>query len=381
MSKVELPQLRADEIEWDILSGGRFEYSRGDYQADASFEVNDPVGGAFDEAPGMLEARYVDDCFDHLEYRARTFSAAYRFDVSGDVISKQECTETDAQFVYRFLLACSRPDHGKQLSLHFTELCKVALQRLLGHRAQVWNVDAGSADRKALGGETRDVASALAVHLGAQIHQENIDDLPLVGGDGGSDLVATFGFDDKAHGALCILGQCAASRVTDYWRDKIYQPMRFRSLYHWSSTEPKLAVFVPVVYRKGNGAWLNNTNVVELMFDRIRIMKALDLDATPLDAQFRSILSDALDAVAAGKVLKGFAAGKKRAASKPGAQDTKRTVTAKKTATKRVGKKVATKRVLGSAPVIGNRKRGAKLAATKAVPKKVIKKGPGRPRT
>jgi hypothetical protein len=316
----------------------------------------------------------VDDCFDHLEYRARTFSAAYRFDVSGDVISRQECTETDAQFVYRFLLACSRPDHGKQLSLHFTELCKVALQRLLGHRAQVWNVDAGSADRKILGGETRDIARALAVHLGAQIHQENIDDLPLVGGDGGSDLVATFGFDDKAHGALCILGQCAASRVTDYWRDKIYQPMRFSSLYHWSSAEPKLAVFVPVVYRKGNGAWLNNTNVVELMFDRIRIMKALDLDATPLDAQFRSTLSDALDAVAAGKTLKEFNAGKKRAAAKRGAQRPERKVPAKKAALKHVVKKVAAKRVAGSTPVSARKLHGAKAVAKKGVTKQVVKK-------
>lgn len=314
MSQKELPQWHADQIEWNILLGARTEYSRGDYQVDRAFDVAVDAEDPYEPAPGMDEARLVDDCFDHMEYRAGVFSLGYAFELDEDVISKRDGAETDSQLVYRFLLACSRTELSKSLSLHFSELCKLALQRLLGPRASVWNVDAGSADRKALGGSTRKVAVSLAHHLGATVHQANLDDLPDAGGDGGSDLVATLGFDDKASGSLCLLGQCAASSDTGYWRDKLYQPTRFKSLYHWSAGQPVLAAFIPVVYRKANGTWLDNINVVELLFDRIRILKALDVENNPLDAEFRLSLEQAI-ALAISKRTNKSAA--KKATKKP----------------------------------------------------------------
>lgn len=315
MRQAELPQFRADQIEWDLLLGRSSEYSRGDFQIDRAFDVAITAADPYDHAPGISEARAIDDCFDHIEYRAGVFTESYAFSVEDDVITKNTGTETDAQLVYRFLLACSRKELSKALSLEFTELCKLALQRLLGAKARVWNVDAGSPDRADLGGSTREIAKAVAKHLGAQIHPENLDDLPANGGDGGADIIATFGFNDTATGALCVLGQCAASSSTDYWRDKIHQPSRFASLFHFSAGEPVLATFIPVVYRKSNGKWLNQTNVVRLLFDRIRIVRALDLSNDPLSRPARKriedTLSKALDSVKPKKAVKKAASARK----------------------------------------------------------------------
>ncbi|UKE73247.1 hypothetical protein [Xanthomonas graminis] len=300
MRQTELPQLRADQIEWDLLAGNSQEYSRGDLQADRAFNVPVDAQDAYDPAPGVGDARAIDDCFDHIEYRAGVFNDGYAFSVEDDVITKIPGEETDAQLVYRFLLACSRTELSKTLSLQFSELCKLSLQRLLGAKARVWNVDVGSADRVALGGSTRNVAESVAKYLGAHVHAENLDDLPVTGGDGGADLIATFGFEDSATGSICLLGQCAASSTTDYWRDKIHQPSRFASLFHFSAGEPVLVTFIPVVYRKANGKWLDHNNVVKLLFDRIRILKALDLHNDPLSPEVRKRIEGALTDALAG---------------------------------------------------------------------------------
>lgn len=296
MSLVERPQRVADEIEWVLLKELSTEISRGDIAVDFSFDgVPERRSADIELEPDTMLERAIDDCFDHFVYRAATFAGSYVFDVSRDVIRKPNVAETDQSLVYRFLLSCSRTELSQALSASFSDLCKLALQRFLGSRAKVWNVDAGSSDRKAIGTSTEQVARFLEPHLAAKVNEDYISHLPDIGGDGGVDLIATFGFEDAAHGAVALLGQCASSSDTKYWRDKIYQPLRFKSLFTWTS-KPVLASFIPYVYRSANGAWLNPINVGTLLFDRYRLIRALNLEQEPLPTPFKAMILDAMSA-------------------------------------------------------------------------------------
>lgn len=303
MNRLEATTHAADIVEWMLLSNGYDEVSRGDLQAEQAFVVKNgstadtsvDVGADQIAAQGSLD-RQIEDCFDHLQYRAKAMEAVYAFRIQKDVASRKSSDESDIHLVYRFLLACSRPDMAQALGTTFSVLCKVALSRFLGGKAVVWNVDANSADRKPMGSTTKAVAEYLASFLGATTHADYVQQLADQG-DGGVDLVAYVGFRDDAPGHLTVLGQCAASSRTEYWRDKLIQPARFAKLYRWTC-EPVYSLFIPVVYRNTSGHWLNDLNVGQaLLFDRVRIVNALRLHEEPLTDEVRSAISQALEAV------------------------------------------------------------------------------------
>jgi hypothetical protein len=289
--------LLADYAEWLIASGAKSEVSRGDLMVESDISQgldgepgNDPL------TPKVMQDTQIDDCFDHLEYRASAIGNGYLFSVSKDVLaSRSPQPAGDASLVYVFLLACGNSVRNPLAYAAFSELCKVALQRLLGIRGTVYNIDAGAADRATIGTDTRKMAHFLAPILGCSPNQEVIDQLAGQG-DGGADLAASVGFTDGASGHFSILGQCAASSDEAYWKDKLHQPRRFEALYRWSHS-PILAAFVPIVYRSSNGAWISQANVFgAVFFDRLRILQSLQLDTEPLTQALRDQLQAAVDA-------------------------------------------------------------------------------------
>jgi hypothetical protein len=325
MIEYSKPYLLADHVEWLVAGDNRAEVSKGDIELEASIlEGLDPEAVVINpedtSAPEQRQrgrdrrGTQINDCFDHLEYRARALGDDYLFSVIGDVVRlKKPAGSSDQELVYKFLLACGRSDLNKRLAGTFSELCKLAVQRLFGGKAHVFNMDAGAPDRQIVGTNTKDAARYLASTLGASVLDEMLEDLPGMG-DGGADIAAALAFKDGAGGHFAVLGQCAASSSEEYWRDKLHQPSRFKNLYHWT-VSPILAGFIPVLYRTASGDWANKVNITTLVFDRLRILNSLDLRQQPLPKRFKKAILSALafanESTSPKKVSTGKGTGKK----------------------------------------------------------------------
>ena len=304
MIKFAKPYLLADYAEWLVLSESRSEVSRGDlmmegqlYQdLDIEGDVADHTATGTQQAKSTRLDTQLDDCFDHLQYRERAFGNGYLFLIKNDVLTARpdNAARGDEALVYRFLLACGRTGTKRLVPMAFSELCKLALTRLIGPRGTVYNIDAGSDDRQHLGTDTRDMARLIASTLGCVVVKEHVDQLSGQG-DGGADLVASISFGDGATGHVSILGQCAASEDETYWKNKLAQAKRLLALYTWSH-DPIMAAFIPVLYRSGNGTWISQSNVYgSVLFDRLRILNALQLSSMPLPPTLRDVLERAVD--------------------------------------------------------------------------------------
>lgn len=295
----------ADQLEWLLVFDGRGEVSKGDVGLESSIleglDAEDLDGDALDAVSGRdgtrrKRERQIDDCFDHLEYRERVFGKSALFTVRDDVLRLKGKVSSDSYLTYLFLLACTRSEYSKKLSAGFSALCKVALQRLLGPRAVVYNIDVGSEDRQLIGTDTREMARRLAKPLGALVSELMLADLQGTG-DGGGDIVAAYDFSDGAPGHFTLLGQCAATASEVYWKDKLHQPRRLAKVFQWT-VEPVLTGFIPVMYRTASGDWVSKVDVADsVMFDRLRIIQALDLGQHRLPKAVRERLTSDLEVV------------------------------------------------------------------------------------
>jgi hypothetical protein len=329
------PSLAADHIEWELLEGGRLEYSRGDLDPEASWTVvaEDVVDEKqVNDSSTSAHAAKADDTLNQIAYRCTSLRGTYALELSAGVVRRLASpVSADADLVYRFLLACSRPDTSQALGDTFTELCKLALSRFFGGRASVWNIDARSPDRAAMGKTTPNVVSFLAPKIGARVKAVPHRQL-APGGDGGCDLVATFDFNDRALGHLTVLGQCAASSSVDYWRNKIAEPRRFAHNYELTAP-PLIFMFIPYVYRSSDGTWQNEANCSEMvLFDRGRILGALELDKAPLPAKLATLLTRMMKSAMAKAKKK---AAKKKTANKKAVKKAVKGARARKTNTAR----------------------------------------------
>ena len=290
------PSLAADHIEWQLLEEGLAEYSRGDLDPDSSFTVapEDAVEEqAVTDTSSTAHSTKVDDTLNQIAYRCGSLKG-YALALDKGVVRRTATpVGADEELVYRFLLACSRSETSQALGDTFSELCKLALYRFFAGRASVWNIDARSSDRVLMGKTTPKVVAFLAPKIGARVKAAPHGQL-AAGGDGGCDLVATIGFDDHAMGHVTFLAQCAASSNVDYWRNKICEPSRFAYLYEMT-TPPQICMFIPYVYRSTDGTWENEANCSNMvMFDRGRILAALDLGSQPLPAFLGTLLKTSL---------------------------------------------------------------------------------------
>lgn len=291
--RLHRPSLAADHIEWQLLEEGVAEFSRGDLEPESAWTVT-PEDATSEEqeiadASSSTRSAKVDDTLAQIAYRCASLKGAYALELNQGVVRRTASINTDAELVYRFLLACSRPETSQALGDTFTELCKLALTRFFGGRASVWNIDARSSDRAQMGSTTPKVVAFLAPKIGARVKAVPHSQLRAQG-DGGCDLVATFDFNDQALGHLTVLAQCAASSNENYWCNKIAEPKRFAHNYELTA-EPQFCMFIPYVYRNTDGSWENEANCSRmLLFDRSRILAALELDQQHLPPNLSKLL-------------------------------------------------------------------------------------------
>ena len=101
---------------------------------------------------------YVQDCFDHFDYRKAALKNCYPYELSNDLLSLKP-DRTSEQLLYFFLLCCSQlgrfnANDGirQRCAATFTKLCAEALKSLLSPSAEVYVFDANSDHRRTIFG-------------------------------------------------------------------------------------------------------------------------------------------------------------------------------------------------------------------------------------
>jgi hypothetical protein len=282
------PHLLADLAELILVAG----YDNLDQLSQAKLELlakEMPVAGdeqeAFEEnddhAIDKIEAvdRYIEDCWQLLEYRQVAFGDFYPFQVSGPQLEWKPGQRTDKECAYALLLICSRLRSFKvkgfpqSAAKAFTSVCKEALQTLAPRGAAVRVFDANSDDRRQhYGTNLRLAIKKLAKEIGAHhINEDEIAKIPT-SGDMGLDLITSWGFGDMASGAYAIFGQCGAQETE--WPTKTLEahPIKFQGLFTLLN-QPDNLMFIPVSYRDSTGNWVAGYRSSGcLLMDRQRIL-------------------------------------------------------------------------------------------------------------
>ena len=219
----------------------------------------------------------IANAWPQLEYRAGKFDAAYPFTVRASAL-RVRVRLSPAARVYRFLLACSRlrsfeRDRRVAWAASFTKVSREVLVQLMPGWAEVRIFDANSEDRRTyFGTDLREALVVLGRDLAASTVHETECKAQEASGDAKIDLVAVAKWDDTASGIHSILGQCAA-RETE-WPSKRLEahPIGLRAMFSLL-TDPVNALFIPVLYRDTNGAWITQTPASGcLLIDRLRII-------------------------------------------------------------------------------------------------------------
>ena len=224
-------------------------------------------------------SRYIEDCWQLLEYRQAAFAEFYPFQVNGPQLEWKPGQRTDKECAYALLLICSRLRSFKvkgfpqSAAKAFTSVCKEALQTLAPRGAAVRIFDANSEDRQNhYGTNLRQAIRKLAMEIGA--HHVNEDEIAKLStsGDMGLDLITSRSFSDIASGAYAIFGQCGAQETE--WPTKTLEahPIKFQGLFTLLN-QPDNLMFIPVSYRDSTGHWVAGYRAAGcLLMDRQRIL-------------------------------------------------------------------------------------------------------------
>lgn len=293
------PYLFADFCELLVLAGQYEELSKAnlhdllneDYQPD--LDESDPD----DDTPAIKsgnagferETHYVQNCFDHLDYRQAALKNLYPFNFHKDLL-KLKTDLSLGQVLYLFLLCCSqlgrfnKSDGIRQrCAKTFTSLCAEALKCLLVPTAKVYIFDANSDDRKNIFGT--DKRTALIKLVNDYLYETALEEEILKedsSGDFGIDIVGIYPFpNDPASGRFAILGQCAAQK--EGWEDKTLEAsaLALRSLIHFNH-DPLNFVFIPLLFRGIDGKWYKPSPLGGcVVVDRLRLLNCLCGHALP----------------------------------------------------------------------------------------------------
>jgi hypothetical protein len=227
--------------------------------------------------------RYIEDCWQLLEYRQAAFGDFYPFQVLGQQLEWKAGMRTEKECVYVLLLICSRlrsfkiKGFSQNAAKAFTSICKEALQGLAPPGAPVRIFDANSDDRRThYGTNLRHAIKKLAQEIGAHhINESEIAKIPT-SGDLGLDLVTSRGFSDTACGSYAIFGQCGAQETE--WPTKTLEayPKKFHGLFTLLN-QPDNLMFIPVSYRDATGHWVAGYRTSGcLLLDRKRILDLIN---------------------------------------------------------------------------------------------------------
>jgi len=233
-----------------------------------------------DHEPRNLDAS-IDEAWPQLEYRGGKLGNAYPFTIRDGALRTRARLAPPAR-IYRFLLACSRLRSFERprraaWAESFTRLSREVLLQLMPQWAEVRIFDANSDDRRNYFGT--DLRKALLI-LGRDLATAMVNEAECAAqdaaGDAKIDLVAVAKWDDPGSGIHAILGQCAA-RETEWPRKRLEaHPASLRGLFSFLS-DPVNALFIPVLYRDTNGAWIMQTPGSGcLLVDRLRMLYLLN---------------------------------------------------------------------------------------------------------
>lgn len=232
-----------------------------------------------DNEPRDLGAS-IKGAWPQLEYRAGKLNAAYPFTVRGGAL-RTRARPAPVGRIYRFLLACSRlrsfeRSRRTAWAASFTRLSREVLVQLMPGWADVRVFDANSDDRRNyFGTDLREALLILGRDLATTVHESECR-AQEAAGDAKIDLVAVAKWGDPGFGLHAILGQCAA-RETEWPSKKLEaHPVGLRAMFSFLN-DPVNALFIPVLYRDTNGAWITQTPASGcLLIDRLRILYLLN---------------------------------------------------------------------------------------------------------
>lgn len=225
----------------------------------------------------------LDDCFNHIAWRAEAFGDYYPFtlDAGRRVINAPE-ELSERQKLYVLLLLCSslpfleRKYIDGGLTDSFERIAYLALK-------SVWPV----------GAEIRQFGKNETDYVGAKWQRINELSRQIGGvglcndtsfrardsGDGGIDLVAWLQLDSYEAGNIpSALAQCACSRSD--WSAKQTEISKDRLGGYMHATHPWMQfIFIPHSFRDNSGSWVVKGEVgLTIVFDRLRVVNRMGED-------------------------------------------------------------------------------------------------------
>jgi hypothetical protein len=252
--------------------------SESDEEVDASVISEGPA-----QKDDYLEIR-VKEYIKLCGYRAKAYGELYPFEVEREIIRRKK-TFTDTQKLYVFLLACSSLGCFKKsisdLTKGFELLSLESLRTYLSDRAKVYSFGANTyfpepykTNYVRYTGNLFDKVKSLAKDLNARLAVEKNSFGPNNNGDGGLDIVAWYPFGDIEGANIILFAQCKCS---PNWKDTRFSSAysNWRSYIHINHPPVNLSM-IPFCYRKSEGNWQDNNVSDVVIFDRQRLLEALN---------------------------------------------------------------------------------------------------------
>lgn len=224
----------------------------------------------------------LDDCFSHLEWRAKSFEGFYPFSIDKSSKTFSAPEELDHSFhLYTLLLLCANLpflDDRSTITDAFERIALIALERSWPSNSSI--LPFGKNETTYTGKKSERI-NKLATDIGGFGLCNDDTFRGRDSGDGGIDLVAWMGLDEyEARNIPSALGQCACSR-TD-WVSKQTEISRDRLNMMIHPTHPWMQlIFIPHCFRNNHGGWAVDGEIAAtIIYDRLRIIKKIggDLD-------------------------------------------------------------------------------------------------------
>ena len=235
-----------------------------------------------DVGDSSISESALDDCFSHLEWRAKSFEGLYPFTV--DKNSKTFSAPEELNQIYHLyillLLCANLPflENRSNITDAFERLAITALERSW---PQGSNIHPFGKNETTYIGTKAERINKLATDIGGHGLCNDKTFRARDSGDGGLDLVAWIGLDEyETRNIPSALGQCACSRTDWVSKQTEISRDRLNPMIHPSHPWMQM-IFIPHCFRNNHGGWAVDGEIAStIIFDRLRIVKKIggDLD-------------------------------------------------------------------------------------------------------
>lgn len=264
-----------------------------DIDGESSIEaVSDQI---YDNLNIRIAENKLCDLMAHLRWRNEAFGQFYpfnnitrtSFDLCENLSRKQK--------LYFALLFCANlpfinQNNHKILTDTFEVISALSLKELWSPLGVVTTFGKNNSQYT---GSKAERMNKLFQELGNISHFENSSFRASDSGDGGIDLAAWLKLDDYQNSHyFTALAQCACSRNSWSSKHGEIKHDRFSSLSQISNRWSEI-LFTPICFRGNNGEWAVASEVASgILFDRLRIIKSLQLVNIPLPKLFNDLIEE-----------------------------------------------------------------------------------------